>query len=153
MHRSRRFRRSGIAIAIATVLALAVVLGGSPASADDAFDHASSSSAPPQDAHCTSVGSVRGCFREYGDSWWLYNPSGTGRVYIKWWNWLYSSSRTWELHRMGMCFSDDQQGWAKCNKDYYEMGTVNKFGDEGSRLEWYVCKDSCSLPQLTYNHH
>ncbi|MEF2528980.1 MULTISPECIES: hypothetical protein [Streptomyces] len=114
-----------------------MALGASPAPAD--LDYATPGSLP-SDALCMSVTSGNGCFRKYGDQFWVRNwdSPGTG-LEVRWENALWDGSR-WQTYRTGSCsaYELNTGQWGVCNKDFYENSSTNKWGFKGSQVRWRI---------------
>lgn len=120
----------------------------------------------PPDAICESVGLptsrfAGGCFKRYGDEWWVTQNALYGeKVYVDWENYLlapgpFFGGSHWELYRTGRCYLNtlSEFAWGVCNKDYYEHSSTNFYGLKGSQLRWRVCVQgwSCSSWTSRYN--
>ncbi|MET8568963.1 hypothetical protein [Streptomyces sp. NPDC004783] len=128
----RKLRALLVALAACAPLAL----GTSPAQAAD-YDQATPGSLP-SDAICTSVTSGNGCFRKYGDQFWVRKWDAVS-FDVRWENELWDGQR-WLTYRMGTCtaYTLDVGQWGVCNKDFYENSSTNAYGSQGSRLRWQI---------------
>lgn len=124
-----------------------VLMMGSPGNAAATeTDIATAVSSVPSDAqtHCrVLINEAAGCFRKYGDSWYVQDEGADGlQTYVKWTNQLYNSSGNWVNYRTGTCHNQlGAYNWGVCNKDYYEDSSVNALGGVGSRVSFEVCVD------------
>jgi hypothetical protein len=97
---------------------------------------------PPSGMECPWTEGVRGCFKKYGDQWWVRDTGTDVTAYaaILWENHLKDASGSWGLYRSGECDNGLGDGqWGVCNKDYYEDSSRNAWGGYGSRLRWRSC--------------
>ncbi|GAA2706744.1 hypothetical protein [Micromonospora olivasterospora] len=107
----------------------------------DAPDNAVPGS-PPTGLHCTATQGVQGCFKKYGDQWWVQDTASDVTAYaaVLWENHLRDGSGSWGLYRSGECNNRLGDGrWGVCNKDYWEDSSHNAWGGYGSRLRWRSC--------------
>ncbi|GGM21256.1 hypothetical protein GCM10011608_02400 [Micromonospora sonchi] len=123
---------------------------------------ASVSGSQPSDAICVGLnqGTTRpiaaGCFKRYGDQWWVGHDLKRGEVVtLEWENYLRAPDSGgysyWKIYRTGYCYLDTP-GWGVCNKDYYEHSSTNYYGMKGSEVYWRVCvRGQCSQWEVTYN--
>lgn len=129
--------RKSRALLVAAAALLPVALGASPA--EDPLEYAVPGSFPP-DAICMSVTSGNGCFRKYGDQFWVRNwDSPRVGLEVRWENDLWDGNR-WQTYRLGSCSAYKLRTgqWGACNKDFYENTSTNKWGSRGSRLRWQI---------------
>lgn len=143
-----------------TVVGLALVLATvTPALASSfgEFDDAVPGS-PPAGLICKSVGASQGCFKKYGDNWWVKSGNPDDFVRVEWRNQLWNPNYNpgvgaWDDYRSGYCeaFDIGVGSWGVCAKDYYENSSVNYFSGRGSRVIWRICEyysDTCSTWSL-----
>ncbi|MEU3776942.1 hypothetical protein AB0F11_27815 [Streptomyces sp. NPDC032472] len=95
---------------------------------------------PPSDITCLSAPQgARGCFRTYGDQWWVLDTDTPYAAIAVWENELWDGD-SWEPYRNGQCENKLGEGhWGVCNKDYYEDSSRNAYGGYGSRVRWRAC--------------
>ncbi|MEV5084528.1 hypothetical protein AB0K74_39105 [Streptomyces sp. NPDC056159] len=87
-----------------------------------------------------SVTSGNGCFRKYGDQFWVRNwDSPKVSLEVRWQNELWDGQR-WQLYRLGTCsaYQLNTGQWGVCNKDFYENTSTNAYKSQGSRVRWQI---------------
>ena len=96
----------------------------------------------------TSTTGARGCFRLYGDVFFVKDDKADGNsVYIRWQNRLTYKNAAWGLYREGRCeYHGGSGNWGSCNKDFYEMGNTNAHGGTKSQIRIRTCRNVPALP-------
>ncbi|MGW1958359.1 hypothetical protein ACWCPI_37370 [Streptomyces sp. NPDC001920] len=137
------------ALGVATLLALSLTGTAQADNSDTGRTAATTAAAseidyavagsPPSDRICTSAQGSTGCFRKYGDQWWVLDTDSPYAAIVNWENQLWDGA-SWRSYRNGNCENLLGEGnWGVCNKDYYENSSLNAYGSYGSRLRWRAC--------------
>jgi hypothetical protein len=116
---------------------------------------------PPEGTPCKSLSDnidARVCFQKNGDRLWVDDLSADGYSAMMYWeNLLQRPDGYWQLHRYGRCYNrlGAGNGWALCDKDFWEDSSLNALGGHGSLLYIYACEvaqgcDSSAL--LVFNN-